>query len=615
MSGPPTGTITFLFSDIEGSTRLLQDLGEEYEGVLDAHRNLLRTAFEQHHGHEVGSEGDSLFVVFERATDAVTAAIDGQRSVQKHEWPPGAEIRVRVGIHTGEARLVGGDYVGLAVHRASRICSAGHGGQILVSATTRELVEGHLPKRVALKDLGEHRLKDLARAERLFQVCHPEISMNFPPLRSLESRRHNLPTQLTSFIGRERDFAEVKKLVSSARLLTITGAGGSGKTRLALKVASDLLDQHPHGVWVVDLAAVTDPELVLQELASTLSVREQEGRPLDASLNDFLADKKLLLVLDNCEHLVAACSRVADQVLRVSPDSRIIVTSREALGVGGEVAWRIPSMSVPDLDAGGSIDELSAYEAVKLFLERAFLAVPSFTPTSSDVPLLIQICQRLDGIPLAIELAAARVKVLSLKQIADRLDDRFRLLTGGSKSMLPRQQTLRALVDWSYALLSESERVVLVRASVFAGGFTLEAAESVCSGEGVSEEDVLDSLAALVDKSLLVVDRGGQAARCRFLETIRQYSREKRALRDPGTGVRGILRACVLREQRPGSSGGGGPYLCDRTLDRRLWAQAVSQRDPSAGGDGAHADGQPAERRAGDGSPNLGERVLHRRAR
>jgi len=527
MPPSPTGTITFLFSDIEGSTKLLQGLGDKYQPVLETHRNLLRAAFAKYQGHEIATEGDSFFVAFNRATDALGAAIDGQRSLLKHEWPSEAKIRVRVGLHTGEAKLVGDGYVGLAVHQASRICSVGHGGQILISGSTRELVEGHLPKAVDLRDLGEHRMKDLARPERLFQVCHPDLPVDFPKPRSLESRRHNLPVQFTTFIGREKETGEIKKLVGSSRLVTITGAGGSGKTRLALQVAADLLDDHPDGVWLVDLAAVTDPQLVLQELAATLGVREQGGGSIEVLLDDFLAEKKLLLVLDNCEHLVAACARVAAQVLKVSAASRILVTTREALGVSGEVAWRIPSMSVPETNTVHSIDEISAYEAVRLFIERALLTESSFTLTKADAPFITQICNRLDGIPLAIELAAARVNVLSPKQIVDRLDDVFRLLTGGSRSALPRQQTLRALVDWSYDLLSEPEKAMLMRASTFAGGFTLEAAEAVASGEGASNENALDILTQLVGKSLVVVDRAGEQARYRLLETIRQYGREK----------------------------------------------------------------------------------------
>jgi predicted ATPase/class 3 adenylate cyclase len=532
MTGLPTGTVTFLFTDIEGSTRLLQALEDRYADALADHRRLLRDAFQANGGDEVDTQGDAFFVAFPRARDAVAAAIAAQRGLFSHAWPEGAALRVRMGVHTGEPLRADTGYVGMDVHRAARICAAAHGGQIVLSEATRILVEDDLPEGVSLRDLGEHRLKDLARPQRLSQVIVAGLSADFPPLKSLNIVPNNLPVHLTSFIGRERELAEVKRLLSETRLLTLTGWGGAGKTRLALQVAAEVLEGFQDGVWLVELAPLSDSDLVPQTVAAAMNVREQPGRPILATLREYIAQKHILLVLDNCEHLVAACARLADALLRTCPNLRILATSREPLGIAGETSWRVPPLSLPDLQRLPSPEGLSAYEAVRLFIERAVAVLPTFSVTNENAPWIAQVCHRLDGIPLAVELAAVRVKGLSVEQIAARLDDRFRLLTGGSRTALPHHQTLRAAIDWSHDLLSDPERIVLRRLAVFAGGCTVEAAEAVCGGDGIDTAEVLDLLLRLVDKSLVVAEEEEGKARYRMLETVQQYGRER--LREAG---------------------------------------------------------------------------------
>ncbi len=525
----PVGTLTFLFTDIEGSTKLNQQHDDVMTSVLARHDALIEECVEQHEGTVVRprGEGDSRFAVFSRASNSVAAASAIQQVVLSEPWPDGISLRVRMALHAGEADLINGDYRGTAVDRCARLRSIGYGGQTLLSQTTYDLVRDNLPKDVSLRDLGSHRLKDLQRSEQVFQLLHPALPSEFPPLKSLGSFPNNLPIQPTSFIGREREIAEVKQRLANTRLLTLIGAGGCGKTRLSLQVAADLLEDYPEGVWLVELAALTDPTLVPQAVASALGVREEPGRSLTETLTDFLKSRSLLLVLDNCEHLVAACAHLATALLRSCPNLRILATSREALGIAGETMWLVPSLSVPSPQRLPTLECLTQFEAVRLFIERATAIKQDFTVTNQNAPAVAQVCHRLDGIPLAIELAAARVKMMSVEQINARLDNQFRLLTGGSRTALPRQQTLRAAIDWSYDLLSESERSLLCRLSVFAGGWTLEAAEAVCADETIDEYEVLDLLTYLVDKSLVVVEEQSEEVRYRFLESIRQYSRDK----------------------------------------------------------------------------------------
>jgi predicted ATPase/class 3 adenylate cyclase len=529
----PTGTVTFLFTDIEGSTKLAQEYPEEMPALLARHNEILNQTIQAHNGYVFQIVGDSFSAAFHSASDALNAALEAQRSLHNEEWSP-ASIKVRMGIHTGAAQLINdtlqtgySGYATLAL--TQRIMSAGHGGQILLSGATRELVRDTLPVNSDLLDLGEKRLKDLLRPERLYQLNASGLPTTFPPLKTLDLFPNNLPIQLTTFIGRENQIAEVKQELNEHRLVTLTGSGGTGKTRLSLQVAADLLEKFDHGIWFIELAPLADPELIPQTILSAIGISEQPGKETIVLLKEYLHEKKTLIVLDNCEHLIEASAKVANTLLNAAPELKILASSREALGVKGELSYPVPSLSLPDPKHLPAIEQLSQYEAVRLFIDRASLVSPHFDVNKENAPAIAQICYRLDGIPLAIELAAARVKMMSVEQISKRLDDRFRLLTGGTRTSLPRQQTLRALIDWSYDILTENERLLLRRLSAFAGGWTLEASEDVCSGDGIETYEVLDLLTQLVNKSLVVVIEHSQSGetRYRMLETIRQYAREK----------------------------------------------------------------------------------------
>jgi predicted ATPase/class 3 adenylate cyclase len=524
MAALPTGTVTFLFTDIQGSSRLWEDYPAAMPAALAQHDSLLRGVVEAHGGRVTKTTGDGLHAVFDQASAAVAAALAGQQAMGEGPWPglPQAPL-VRMGLHTGEAQLREGDYFGSAINRAAHVMALAAGGQTLLSSVTAELAAGQLPEGAALVALGEHRLKDLVRPERLYQLNGPGLPAAFPPLRSLNSLPNNLPIQLTSFIGREREMAEARRLLQAARLLTLTGPGGTGKTRLSLQLAAEVAEMFPDGVWLAELAPLSDPALLPQTVASIWAVHAQPGRTMLDTLADYLLAKQLLLILDNCEHLIEACAQLAAGLLGACPRLKLLCSSREALSVPGETAQRVPSLSLPDPRAPLSVESFSQSEAARLFVERARAAQSSFELAPHNLAAISQICQRLDGIPLALELAAARTRLLSVEQIAQRLDDRFRLLTGGSRTALPRQQTLRALIDWSYDLLSPDEKTALGRLSVFTGGWTLDAAEAVLG------PDALEALSHLVDKSLVVVDQPGESgeARYRLLETIRQYARDR----------------------------------------------------------------------------------------
>ncbi len=527
----PTGTVTFLYTDIEGSTHLLQQLGPRYSDVLSHHHQILREAIARWNGYEVNTQGDSFFVAFARASDALAAAVEAQRSLLERPWSDDLKVYVRMGIHTGEPTLAGDDYVGLDVHRAARIGAAGHGGQVVISEATRVLVEYDLPEGVSLRDLGEYRLKDLQHAEHVYQLDISGLSTEFPPLKALDAYLHNLPIQLTSFIGRKRELEEIMRLLGAAgpRLLTLVGPGGTGKTRLSLQAAAEMLPQFKDGVWFVELASVSDAALLPQAVATALRVHEEPRRSLQDTLVNTLRTKNLLLILDNCEHLVEASARLADTLLRACPLLRILASSREALGIAGEMIWPVPPLSLPDMQHLPPPEQLTHYEAVKLFIERAVTVQPDFQVTNENAPAVAQLCLRLDGIPLAIELAVARLRVLSVEQLLSRIERRLDLLRGGSRTALPRQQTLRALIDWSYNLLNEVEQALFARLSVFACGWTLEAMEAVCVDDAVVIDiDVLDVLIQLVDKSLVVkVEEDHGAVRYRLFETLREYAGER----------------------------------------------------------------------------------------
>jgi predicted ATPase/class 3 adenylate cyclase len=533
MTVPPTGTITFLFSDIEGSTKKWEERPDAMREALAAHDRMLREIFESSGGYVFKTIGDAFCVAFDTAQGALAGALESQRALRAADWGAIGELKVRMALHTGAAEERDGDYFGQALNRVARILAAAHGGQVLLSLPTEELVRDHLPPGVQLRQLGEHRLRDLARPEHLYQLVAPNLPSEFTTLRSLESVANNLPVQLTNFIGREREMAEVKRLLGSTRLLTLTGMGGTGKTRLSLQAAADVLDTYPDGVWLVEFATIDDAALVPETVAAVLGLRQEADRPLASTLTNFLRDRNLLLILDNCEHVVAACARLAETLLRACPKLRILASSREPLGIAGETAWPVPALSLPNhwreiTASPDAIERLGEYEAVRLFIDRATLARPAFQLSNDNVHLVAQICWRLDGIALAIELAAARIRVLTLQQIVERLDDRFHLLTTGSRNAVPRQQTLRSLIDWSHDLLSDSERRLFRRLAVFARGRTLEAIEGICSGDGVESWEIIDLLTQLVDKSLVYVEKsGGQGARYFMLESIWDYANEK----------------------------------------------------------------------------------------
>src|SRR5947209_6625824 len=511
--GLPTGTLTFLFTDLEGSTHLLQRLGDRYPALLAAHYELMRAAFGRTGGREVGTRGDALFVVFEQASAAVAGAADSQLALSGYDWPDDCEVRVRMGLHTGEAEMIDGDYIGMAVNMAARICSAAHGGQVLVSDVTRVIAEPELADQTSFIELGRHRLKDLDEPIALCQVAHPNLTREFPRLR-LDAVPGNLPKQVTRFVGRDSELRDAAGHLSGGRrLVTFSGSGGSGKTRLALQVAAEVVDRFPDGAWLVELASVSDEAQLPHVLTTTLGVREESGRHLESTLAEALASKRLLLVLDNCEHVLTGTAELTDLLLQACRGVQVMATSQEALGLPGEVVFRVPPMAPA--------------EGVELFADRARLRNRAFALTDDNRDAVADICRRLDGIPLAIELAAARVNVLTPAQILDRLGDQFRLLTGGDRTAVPRQQTLRAAVDWSHELLSKDERTLLRRLAVFSGGWTLEAAEAVTAGDGLDGLDVLDLLDHLVARNLVVVEEQDGAARYRLLGSIRQYAQEK----------------------------------------------------------------------------------------
>jgi predicted ATPase/class 3 adenylate cyclase len=528
----PTGTVTFLFTDIEGSTKLAQHYPDQWESLREQHHAILHSAMDAHNGYVFQIIGDAFCTAFHTASDGLCAAVEAQRKLQNEDWGE-TPIRVRMGLHTGSAELHGKDYRGyLTMAKVQRIMSLAYGGQVLLSNTSADLLHHELPAGVVLRDLKEHRLKGLPELERLWQLVTSDIQQDFPPLQSLQEIPNNLPAQLTKFIGREKEVEQIKKRLEKNRLVTLTGSGGVGKTRLSNQVASELLSEYPNGVWLVELAPITDPELVTRTICSALGLKPQGNTPALNALTEYLKAKKILLVVDNCEHLIDACAQLCDSLLHACPALRMLASSREALGIDGENAYRVPSLSLPR-----SSDDLQAIqesEAVQLFVERAQAVQPEFQLTASNAPNVAQICRRLDGIALAIELAASRVKLLRVEQIAMRLDDVFRLLTGGSRTALPRQQTLRALIDWSYKLLSDEEQTAFRHLSVFVGGWSLEAAEYVCNNP-----NMLDLLTHLVDKSLVAVDlERGEESRYDLLETIRQYAREKLVEKGEGDEIR-----------------------------------------------------------------------------
>lgn len=511
----PSGTVAFLFTDVEGSTLRWERHRDAMGAAVKRHDELLRSAVVSHGGYVFKTIGDAVCAAFPTVSGAIGAALDAQRAIGAEDFSAVDGLKVRMAVHVGNAEERDGDYFGTAVNRVARLLDIGYGGQVLVSGAAADLAQDDLPQQTTLRDLGPHRLRDLTHPEQIYQLIAPDLQQKFFPLRSLEILPNNLPLQVTTFVGRQHDVEEIQQFLERTRLLTLVGTGGVGKTRLALQASADLLDRYPDGVWYVEFGPLVDGNLIPTTVASIFGVAEQPERTLTESIVSALRNKTALLMFDNCEHLVANAAAMADALIRGCPKVQIIATSREGLGIGGEVVHRVASLSPED--------------AIKLFEERANAANTRFTVTESNAPVVADICRRLDGIALAIELAATRLKVLSVEQVAAKLDERFRLLTGGSRTALPRQQTMRALIDWSYDLLSENEKTIFRRVAVFAGGWTLEAASEVCSDASIESWDVLDLLSALVEKSMVVAELGDAEQRYRLLESTRQYASEKLA--------------------------------------------------------------------------------------
>lgn len=550
----PTGNVTFLFTDIEGSTKLAQDHPEKVSYALLRHNEILRNAIESNNGYVFKIVGDAFCSAFENAGDAVIAAVEIQRNLSDEKWDD-AVIKIRIGIHSGYAEWNGNDYMGfITLARVSRVMSAAYGEQIIISNDAYELyLEDPRPARqakaqrkneyehdqeslvaaqsmnhevygISFRDLGERRLKDVIQPIRLFQIFAKGLRDNFPPLKTLDARPNNLPVQLTSFIGREEDIKITKELLKHNRLLTITGSGGAGKTRLSLQTGAEIIDGYTNGVWFLELAAIKDPDSIPTALINVFGLKEEMNFTPEKSLIEHLKNKEILIILDNCEHLIKACAVIAELLLSSCPGIKIIATSREAMNIPGEQIYKIPPLKQPDPKKNDTPEQLSQFESVRLFIERAYAVNPKFKFDNKNASAIAGICSHLDGIPLAIELAAARINILTPEKILERLDDKFNLLTGGKRNALPRQQTLKALIDWSFDLLTENEKILWSRLSIFCG-LSLEAAEEICSDELIQKDQIMNLLYKLSQKSILIFDESKD--RYRLLETIKQYGREK----------------------------------------------------------------------------------------
>jgi predicted ATPase/class 3 adenylate cyclase len=549
----PTGTVTFLFSDIEDSTQRWETHREMMDAAVKRHDAHMRDAIEAHGGHVFKTMGDAFCATFARVSDAVSACVDAQRALNAEDFSAVGGLHIRCALHAGEATERDGDYFGPAVNRVARLISIGHGGQILLSGVTRDLAHDSLPDGTTLVDLGSQRLHDLTEPEHVWQLDVAGLPGEFPPLRSLDALPNNLPIQRTAFVGREQDVAEVRELLDRYRLLTLVGSGGVGKTRLAIQIGAELLDRYPDGVWFVDLAPITDGELVASVVAQALGMSQQQGGRVHEAIPSWLRRKQLLLIFDNCEHVLEPIAALTDAILATAQDVRIFATSRQGLNVSGEAVHRLPSLAVPAKAADLKTDEALRYGAVALFVDRAKAADTRFAFTDENVSIIAEICRQLDGIALAIELAAARVKVLSIPNLEQRLNERFKLLTGGSRTTLPRQKTLSATIDWSYDLLAPQEQLLFARLGIFAGGFGLDAVAAVCGGDGLDEIDIFDPLTSLTDKSLVVADTSRKHERYRLLESTAAYALEKLSV----SGERQPLarrHAEYFREQAEGAN-------------------------------------------------------------
>jgi predicted ATPase/class 3 adenylate cyclase len=570
MSSIPSGTITFLFTDIERSTRMWEEHSLEMKSSLEKHDKLMRQTIESFSGYVFKTVGDAFCASFSNAGDAVSAAIECQKKLQSTDWGI-TPIKVRMGIHTGSADERNGDYFGQTLNRTARLMSVGHGCQILISKVTQELILDKLAVEIELKNLGSRRLKDLDRSENIFQVNIKNLEKKFPPLRTLEIAVNNLPLQLTNFIGRGDEIEDIVKLLSNSRLLTLLGPGGVGKTRLSIHIATEYLDTIKDGIWFIDLSSITDSEFIFNKIAEALNIGAESSIPIEQNVINYLKKKTVLLILDNCEHLISSCSKAANNILIGCPEAKILATSREPLKILGETTFRVSSLGIPPSEVKEP-EQLDQYESARLFIDRSLKINPSFSVTNQSAPALVQICIWLDGMPLALELAAARTRIFSLKEIAERLTNRFKLLKSNDQILMPRQKTLRSLIDWSYDLLSTEEQLLFAKLSIFSGGWDYDAAETICNdniiiplGEislfynfingnlsGVQrsnacipdeeEKDILEVLTALVEKSLVIVDEVDGKSRYRMLVSINEYAREKLL----ETGMEGSLNKRYL---------------------------------------------------------------------
>ncbi len=576
--------VTHLFSDVEGSTRLWESEPERIGPALARHDRLARQCVERHGGRVVKTTGDGMHAVFADPAQALAAALEIQLEVSLPD-DGHLPLALRCGLHLGSDQRRDGDFYGPAVNRAARVTHAAHGGQTLLTAAVAERVAGRLLPDTMLLDLGLVRLRDLAQPQRLYQLVHPRLRREFPALRSLASTPNNLAQQLNSFVGRERELAEVKRLLRSHRLVTLLAMGGIGKSRLSVQLGAEVLDDYPDGVWLVELAPLAGEGAVAQAVASVLAVKEESGGTITDALLRFVRDRRLLLILDNCEHLLDACADLAKRLLQAAPGLTVLATTRDALQVAGEYCYHLPALSVPDARVAADPEALARHEGVRLFVDRAGAAQPAFRLTPTNADAVAAICRQLDGIPLALELAAARTRALPVEAIAARLSDRFRLLTTQDRTVLPRQRTLRALIDWSYDLLSPPERLLFERLSVFAGGWTLEAAEAVGAGGAIDRGDVVDLLARLVEKSLVAIDV--ESGRYRMLDTVRHYGAERLACsgEEPATRERHLAHyAALVDAARPnllGPDQGLWMARLDQDWDNILAAHAACEFSPT----------------------------------
>lgn len=523
----PSGKVTFLFTDIEGSTKLAQKNNEAYITALDKHHEILYDVIDSNNGFVFKIVGDSFCCAFSNSEDAVRAAVNTQLKLISTDWND-TVIKVRMGLHSGDAEFIDKDYSGyVTLSRSSRIMSIAHGGQILLTEEVYENIKDNSDLKISFRDLGKRKLKDIILPEHVYQILSDDLPSEFPPLKSQDARQNNLPSSVSEFIGRKKEIQEIKALFSKTRLITLTGAGGTGKTRISIQIAMEMIDEFDNGVWLIELSPVTDPELIVKEISTTLNLKEDPGLDYLVALKEFLKEKSILLIIDNCEHLLLNCAQIAEALLSNCPKLKILSTSREPFNINGENIYRIPPLSMPENLKNESFDSLAEYESVKLFLDRAQSVKPDFTLTEENIHTVAELCKKLDGIPLAIELASKRVNVLKVEDILKRLDDRFKLLSSGSSTAMPRQKTLKALIDWSYDLLNPNEQLLLQRLAVFTGGWTLEASEEICSDDNIDQYEILDLMDSLYNKSLIYYKETNGKGRYGILESIKFYALEK----------------------------------------------------------------------------------------